>query len=48
MEAGDDLHVGCAGHVLLHLRKLLDVVDRSVESSIDRLEASDGVLSAQA
>ena len=48
MEEGGGLHVSCAGHVLLHFRELLDVVDRSVKSTVDRLEASDGVLSAQA
>ena len=47
-EAGCGLHVGRAGHVLLHLGELLDVIDRRVKPTIDRLEASDRVLSPKA
>lgn len=37
-------HIRCAGHVLLHLCQLLDVLDRSMKSTINSLEAPDGGL----
>lgn len=38
------LHVCCVGHVFFHLRELLDVLDRSMQSTVDRLEAPDSAL----
>lgn len=39
-----NVHACCAGHVFFHLRELLDVLDRSMQPTVDCLEAPDRVL----
>lgn len=40
----EDSHVCCARHVLFHLRELLNILDWSMQPTVDRLEARNGGL----